>query len=239
MSGSYRIERARRLLALPDSWIEPVREGRYALRTGPDRRARIMLALDETEFRILIGDPGLTTRPGGGWTARGPLRTDTPAYPPGRPGTIDGVRAVVQPDGRITEHRANLATSPVAWLAGRTRADGRPWLSRAEVAAAERLSLEAETARSGPAVTMRWDALPQAGRGGSPRTTPGDRSLSAARRVDAALNACGPARAVVDHICIRGLPLQPTEQALGLRRRTGKAILKLGLGALARHYRLT
>ena len=140
-------------------------------------------------------------------------------------------------DGRMTSHRANLGESPIAWLARRTDAAGRPWLSPAEVAAAERLRMDAEIAQSGPSLTMRWDALPRTGGGGSAaRVEPGDRAMAAGRRVARALEACGPARGFVDHICIRGRSLQLAEQEQGLRRRTGKLMLKRGLATLARHY---
>ncbi|MDI6625971.1 MAG: DUF6456 domain-containing protein, partial [Brevundimonas sp.] len=48
----------------------------------------------------------------------------------------------------------------------------------------------------------------------------------------------GPARGMVEQICIRASSLQAAEQALGLRRRAGKALLKQGLRALAAHYRI-
>ncbi|MBW8303279.1 MAG: hypothetical protein K0M78_04925, partial [Brevundimonas sp.] len=70
------------------------------------------------------------------------------------------------------------------------------------------------------------------------RVEPGDRAMAAARRVEAALAACGPARGMVEQICVRVTSLQAAEQALGLRRRAGKALLKQGLRALADHYRL-
>ena len=62
--------------------------------------------------------------------------------------------------------------------------------------------------------------------------------MTAAAAVEAALSACGPARAMVEHICVRATALQAAEQSLGLRRRTGKVLLRQGLQALARHYRL-
>jgi hypothetical protein len=237
MSGDYRLERARRPLALPEGWLQSTGEG-YALRTGRDRRARVMLTLDEAEFRALATEPGLKTRSGGGWAARPPaLAPPVPAA--GRPGMTAGRRTVMRSDGGATTQRANLTTSAVAWLARRADADGRPWLTPAEIAAAEQLEIEAETALRGPGLTMRWDALPRvrAG-GGAGRREPGDAALAAARRVEAALTACGPARAMVRVACIEATPLQAAEQALGLRRRTGKALLKQGLAALARHYRL-
>lgn len=229
MSG-HRLERARRLLSLPGGWLRPM-EGGYALRTGPDRRARVMLVLNEAEFRAIAGNPGLTPREGGGWMAR-------PAV--GRPGVTEGDRTVMEADGAAVTRRANLTTSAVGWLARRADADGHPWLSRPQIAAAEQLEIEAETALRGPGLTMRWDALPRVrSGGGAGQRGPGDAALAAARRVEAALAACGPARAMVRAVCIDATPLQAAEQTLGLRRRTGKALLRQGLAALARHYRLT
>ena len=134
--------------------------------------------------------------------------------------------------------RANLSQSPIAWLARRVDADGAPWLTRAEVAAACRLSQEAEIALKGPSVTMRWDALPRSGGGSAARVEPGDRALSASRRVEAALAACGSARAMVEAVCLRATALQAAEQGMGLRRREGRVLLVRGLRALAAHYRI-
>ncbi|GAA0644724.1 DUF6456 domain-containing protein [Brevundimonas lenta] len=229
--------RARRLLAMPDAWLDAT-PGGYALRVGKSRRTRPMLSIDETAFEQLIADPGLRARKGGGWVAREAVIA-APALPPGRPGVIEGVRIVAEPDGRLRPRRANLARSPIAWLAGRTDAEGRSWLEPVEVAAAERLGLEAEAAMKGPSLTMRWDALPRSGSGGSAfRAGPTGRVLAAGARVEAALAACGPARRMVEHVCIRATALQAAEQDLGLRRRTGKALLKQGLQALAGHYGL-
>jgi DNA-directed RNA polymerase specialized sigma24 family protein len=85
---------------------------------------------------------------------------------------------------------------------------------------------------------MRWDALPTSrSGGGAKRVEPGDRALSASARVQAALDACGPRlRAMVEQVCIHGTSLQLAEQALSLRRRQGKTLLKQGLQALAEHY---
>lgn len=236
MSGV--LARARRLLMRPQGWIEADAGGGYAVRLGADRRARVQLMLDEADFRVLIADPGLKTRPGGGWRARrtGEPVSETP--PPGRPGLVEGTREVMGEDGRMRSHRANLTGSAIAWLSGRCDAGGAPWIERAERAAAERLSVDAEIALAGPSLTMRWDALPRCGGGSAARDEPGDRAMAAGRRVEAALAACGPARRMVEHICIRASSLQAAEEALGLRRRAGKALLKQGLRALAAHYRI-
>jgi hypothetical protein len=236
VSGPH--SRARRLLARPGAWIEAEADGGYVLRLGRDRRSRVLATFDEAEFRRLVEDPGLRTRPGGGWTGRR-ASSESPAAPAaGRPGVTEGVRALPDDTGRLRTRRANLTASPIAWLSGRRDAAGRPWIERAERAAAERLATEAEIALAGPSLTMRWDALPRAGGGSAARVEPGDRAVSAARRVEAALAACGSARSMVEAICIRASALQAAEQDLGLRRKSGKAVLKAGLRALAAHYHI-
>lgn len=228
--------RIRRLLAR-GGWIEATPDG-YAVRTGGDRRRRVLLTLGEADFRRLIAVPGLSPLPRGGWTMR--KTADRPERPPpGRPGWIEGVRTVMEDDGRPARRRANLGQSAVAWLARRSGPDGRPWLEPAQVAAAERLAADAEAALRGPSLTMRWDALPRAGAGGSAaRAEPGDAALAAAARVAAALAACGSAAAIVEAICIRASALQAAESELGLRRRAGKRLLQTGLAALAAYYRI-
>lgn len=232
--------RARRLLKRPGGWIEAAANG-YALRIGRDRRMRVLLTIDETVFRRLAEAPGLRIRPGGGWVARaaGPASPPTPPEP-GRPGVIEGVRAVVEDDGAVSSRRANLGQSAVAWLAGRRDAEGRVWLAPREVAAADRLARDAEAAMRGPSVTMRWDALPRAGAGGEApgRSGPAASAMAAGARLETALAACGPARGMVEAICIRSSALQAAERDLGLGRRQGKVLLKTGLTALADHYRI-
>jgi len=233
-----RIARARSLLARPGAWLGPEPEGGYGVRQGPDRRARVQLRLDETGFRALVEQPGLHPRAGGGWTLRRAL-ADVPAPPPGRPGVIPGERPVMDQDGRMTLKPANLGESPIAWLARRKDAAGRPWLAPTEMMAGERLRLDAERALKGPSLTMRWDALPRAGAGPAARSEPTDGALAAARRVEAALTACGPRlRPIAEAVCVRGSSLQLAEQALSLRRRQGKTLLRQALQALAEHYGL-
>lgn len=224
-------------MARRGAWLEAT-PGGYALRLGTRRDSDVMQVLDEATFLQLARRPGLRVRTGGGWIARCAVATLQPAPPPGRPGTVDGVRTIVV-DGRRRPLAANLALSSIDWLARHRDADGGPWLTRIEIAAAHQLTQEAETALRGPSVTMRWDALPRAGGGRrAGASEPGERALTAGRRVALALEACGPAKAIVDHVCIRSSALQAAEQSLGLKRRTGKLLLKQGLQALARHYRL-
>ena len=115
----------------------------------------------------------------------------------------------MEPDGRLTLRRANLGESPIAWLMRRKDAEGRPWLSAVEAAAAERLRLDAEMAQAGPSLTMRWDALPRTGgSGSSARVEPGDRALAAGRRVARALEAVDPRlRPLLVLICLQSSSL--------------------------------
>jgi len=228
--------RARRMLARPGAWLAETADGRYGLRLTADRRTRPIMTLDEAVFRALIATPGLRGRPGGGWTAR-PVEPVPTVSPAGAPGRIAGERSVMMADGTLITRRANLGESPIAWLARRKDANGQPWLSPAEVAAALRLRQDAETAMAGPSLTMRWDALPRAGGGSAARMEPGDRALTAGRRVARALRACEPrSRAFVEQACIHDTALAAAERALGVPRREGKRLLKAGLAALARHY---
>ena len=230
--------KARRLLSRTGAWIDPVGDG-YGLRIGANRRTRVLMTLDEAMFRELVAQPGLRGRVGGGWTARslgGPSSDVAPE--PGCLGMIEGTMQVADADGRLRSRRANLGQSPVAWLARRKDETGRPWLSAAHVAAAGRLTMDVEAASRGPSVTMRWDALPRSGGGSAMRAEPSEGAMSAGRRVEAALAACGAARHMVEAVCVRATSLQLAEQDLGLRRRTGKVVLLRGLAALAAHYRI-
>lgn len=229
--------RARGLLAR-GGWVDVAApDGTYALRVGADRRTRATMTLNETTFRALVESPGLKARAGGGWVKRS-AQTELPSPQHGAPGRIEGERAIMDPDGRLTLRRANLGESPIAWLARRKDAEGRPWLTPAEIAAGERLRLDAELAQAGPSLTMRWDALPRTGgSGSSARVEPGDRTLAAGRRAAQALDALDHrTRALVQQVCIREGSLQLAEQEAGFRRREGKMALKCGLRRLADHY---
>ena len=229
-------ERARRLLERPGAWLDETPQG-YPLRLAGDRRGRVVLTLDEAAFRAVIQSTPLRRRAGGGWQSRH-HSPEPPAVPVGRPGQIEGQRTVMATDGTPVVHRANLGESPILWLARRKDHCGRPWLSPREVAAGERLRQDAETALRGPSLTMRWDGLPRSRSGAAPaRIEPSDRALTASARVEAALAAAGPRlRPMLESVCVRGSSLQLAEQALSLRRRQGKTVLKQGLQALADHY---
>lgn len=231
------VERARRLIARPGAWLDLVTpDETYALRLGPGHRHRAIATLDEAGFRALAEMPGLRRRSRGGWEARSaPARDRQPSI--NAPGRIEGLRSVMEADGRARTVRVNLAQSPLEWLARHKDASGRPWLTVSALAAGERLRRDAEIAFSGPSMTMRWDALPRSGGGSAARVEPGDRAMSAGRRVATALAACGPRLApFLIQTCIRETALQAAERDLGVPPRQGKVVLKAGLQALATHY---
>lgn len=232
-----RAARARRLLLDKGGWIEATMPGVYALRILPDRRARVVLRLDEAEFTALARDPGLAVRKGGGFHARRAAGVDRTGPPGGAPGRIDAVETRALPEGLSLPVRVNLGDSAIAWLARRTDAGGRPWLTPAEIAAGLRLTRDAERAMKGPSLTQRWDALPRSGTGTAARVEPGEAALAAGRRVACALAAVGPRLApMLEAVCIRGSALQAAEGQFGLRRREGKTVLRQALRALAEHY---
>ncbi|MCC7267348.1 MAG: hypothetical protein IT546_08410 [Caulobacteraceae bacterium] len=229
--------RAAQVLRRPGAWLATSGDG-YAVRGSADRRRRSLLTLDEAAFAALARTPGLKARPDGGWTLAA-----RPAPPPpdraGRPGMIEGERAVVEDDGRLTPRRVNLGESPVAWLARRKDAAGRPWLDPREAAAGERLREDFHRAGLIGRMTMSWDAGPRSRGGRSAGLEPAERARAAKARIAAALEAAGPGlRGVLEQVCLAGSALEAAERALGLPRRSGKTLLKLALGRLADHYRI-
>lgn len=232
-----RLRRARTLLGRAGAWIDAADGTAYPLRLSPDRRRRAPMRLTEAELAALIAAPGLRPRPDGGWTPR-TSPTERPDRA-GRPGVVEGRRTVILSDSRSASLPANLGQCPLARLAQRRDTDGRPLLSPAQHAAGERLRAEAERARAGPSLTMRWDALPRTASGSTARREPSGAALAASGRLARALAAVRPrCRPLVERVCLAWTGLQAAEVELGLRRRQGRDLLRLGLTDLARHYGL-
>jgi hypothetical protein len=230
-------ERAARLLDRTDAWLSEEAAG-YAVRPAADRRRRPLMRLDEAAFRRLVRAPGLKPRTGGGWTLAGPAAVGT-ADRSGRPSVIEGERATADDDGVVRRRRANLGESPIAWLARRTDAQGRPWLTPAEAAAGEKLREDFHLAGTIGRMTMAWDAAPRGRTARGPGLDPAQRGVEAKARVAAALEAVGPGlREMLEQVCLRCSALDAAERGLGLPRRSGKTVLKLALQRLAAHYRI-
>lgn len=224
-------ERAMRLLARPGAVVEALGLG-YGVRLGPSRRRSVMLTLDEAAFQALAREATLKPRAQGGWTmATRPEPSVAP--PPGRPGMIE--EEIVTAVGAV---RRNLGESPIAWLARRRDAEGKPWLTPTEAAAGERLREEFESLGTQGRMTMRWDATPRVD-GGRPGLAPAERDVAARQRIAQALAEVGPGlREILERVCLLGSALETAERSLKLPRRAGKTVLKLALQRLARHYKL-
>lgn len=236
MSGT--VERAALALSRPGAWLEATGPGLYGVRPSPDRRRRPVLTLDEATFAALTREPGLKSRPDGGWRLARALSAGLPP-PAGRPSVIEGQRLLPGPDGRVGPRTVNLGESPIAWLARRRDSRGEPWLTPVEIASAERLRDDYALAGTLGRLTMAWDAAPRGRTGRGPGQEPAERARAAKARIAAALAEVGPGlREILAHVCFAGTALEAAERTLGLPRRSGKAVLKLALGRLATHYGL-
>ena len=134
--------------------------------------------------------------------------------------------------------RYNMAESPVTALARRRDKDGKPFLPKDLVIAAERFREDFELAQMGPRVTQNWERFLTAGARGA--VTGGDplRGPEGARaRVAAALRDLGPGLGdTALRVCCYLEGLEATEKRMGWSARSGKIVLRIALQRLARHY---
>ncbi|WEK44213.1 MAG: DUF6456 domain-containing protein [Candidatus Sphingomonas colombiensis] len=147
---------------------------------------------------------------------------------------IDG-QGVVQPGaarGRGRTVTANLAESPLSWLAARGLVDARQY------EAGERLRGDYERAAIAPATTMRWGVQRVDG-GGGDGADPTMAKIAAKRRFDAAIGGVGSGLSdILWRVVCAGERLPEAERALGWPTRSGRVVLTLALDRLADHYQL-
>ncbi len=134
--------------------------------------------------------------------------------------TIEGVRALVDAE-----------ESPLAWLAR------RKLVGEAEFEAGERLRRDLDIGAMLPRVTANWSANVASGARSARGGDMTDMALAARQRANIALSAAGPdlSGLLVD-VCGFLKGLETIEGERGWPRRSGKVVLSLALGALARHY---
>ncbi len=142
-------------------------------------------------------------------------------------------------EARRRKARFNLGESPIGILARRRDRDGKPFLSREQIAAAERLREDFELAQMDPRVAQNWERFLAPTERGSARPEPGGTGSSAARdRVNAALADLGPGLGdVAIRVCCFLEGLETAEKRMGWSARSGKIVLRIALERLARHYR--
>jgi hypothetical protein len=134
----------------------------------------------------------------------------------------------------------NDAESPLSWLRSRKDKSGRPLIGEDQYLAGERLRADFERAKLAKRVTSTWDLTAAAGRSaGNAAADVSDGALAARQRFHAALDAVGPELgSILYQVCCLAAGIEQAERLLELPQRSGKAVLGLGLSALARHYGL-
>jgi len=166
----------------------------------------------------------------------------------GRPaGGLEPRSVKLEKSGRFTDYRPprleearapeiNDAESPLAWLRARKDKAGRPLISMEQFMAGERLRSDYERACLERRVTASWD-LPAGRKGGNSAADLTDTALTARQNLNDALDDVGPELAsILIQVCCLAAGIEQAERILDLPQRSGKAILGLGLTALARHY---
>jgi hypothetical protein len=146
-------------------------------------------------------------------------------------------RHVIEGDCDVRRVRAVAPSAVIKRLTALRGADGTPWLSGAEISAAERLRAYWEAGQEGLVRGSDWTAPPMGNSRRGPSTAQ-ERALAARcdarRRTAEALEALAPPlRRVVERVCFNEDGLETLERAHGWPARSGKVALKLGLAQLA------
>jgi len=149
---------------------------------------------------------------------------------------------VLQNSAKAPRHlRYNYAENPLIGLARRKDKNGKPFLSKEQVRAGERLREDFELSQLGPNATQDWDRFLSSGAAGYKK--PGDKgsgAMAARDRVAAALSDLGPGLGDVALRCCCYLEgMEVTEKRMGWSARSGKIVLRIALQRLIRHYQET
>jgi hypothetical protein len=146
-----------------------------------------------------------------------------------------GDQARIAPDAQFV----NDSESPLAWLARRKDANGKPMIDAAQFAAGERLRADFTRAAMTPRIGANLTSpVAHSRRGGGDNSMHvSDLVLAAKERMNHALDAVGPefSGLLLDVCCfLKGL--ETVEHERSWPRRTSKIVLGLALDRLARHY---
>jgi hypothetical protein len=241
--NAHTITRALLRLATSGAVLAELTQGRgYGVFPRGDKRRRATVKLDDETVRQLeadgvvepLGDVLVLTVAGRARVRR-EAATGEEGYLAQHATLTD--RDVMEKDGEVRRTRGVMPSAVIRRLAALRGADGTPWLSGAEISAAECLRAHWETAQGGLTRGSDWTAPPV---GSSPRgpSTAQERTLAARcdarRRTEEALDALAPPlRRVVERVCFNEDGLETLERAHGWPARSGKVALKLGLAQLA------
>ncbi|HRP11051.1 MAG TPA: DUF6456 domain-containing protein [Terricaulis sp.] len=235
------VERALARLHAPEALLVRAGEG-YGVLPGGDRRRRLAARLDAASVRALESE-GVLTRVGPeayALSEAGRARLRREGAQPGEAFAAQHAqivdRFVMDGAGDARAVRGVDSGGALRRLAALRDAGGKPWLSGAELAAAEALRADWERAQAGLVRGSDWRAPPN---GASARAANGQEQAMAARcdagrRSAQKLARLAPAlRRVVERACLYEDGLEALERAEGWPARSGKVALKLGLAQLA------
>ncbi len=218
----------------------------WALLPPKDASRQKPAAVREEIVKTMIAEGWIVADGADGWQATAKGR----AWLEGRAMSGTGcreeakTRQMVDSDGisrlvRVTDE------SPLDWLARRKDGDGKPYLSREEVMAGERLRRDYETGMLGAKVTASWDPAMTCSSGrrqgsvGKDGLNLSERALAARERVHAALAHVGPGLDdVLLEVCCLSRGLEAAERRLGWPRRSARLVLRMALARLAEYYGL-
>ena len=233
------------VLAIPD----PTREGHVILRASRHgvslgRGSHARGCLDELLRQDLATRAGTSnvaiSRAGRAWLAREKHSRAGGAGDAFAHQHRELEEVVLAGDAGAEELAVNMRESPLAWLRRRRGSDGEPLIDAAQFEAGERLRRDLTFAGMLPSVTARWDGAIGTG-AGALRDPAGatDAVIAARQRVRAALLAVGSDFAdLLTDLCGFLKGVETIERDRRWPPRSGKVVIGLALGQLARHYGL-
>lgn len=239
------IERALSRLAAPGAVLAPDREGvGFGVFSHGDRRRRPLARLSAAAVRTLNasgalmqvdrGETYVLSSAGRARVRRAEAAPSEAFVAQHRP-VID--RPLIEPGGGVRAVRGHEANPALKRIAALRDANGAPWLSAAELAAASRLRGDWDAAQIGLVRGTDWAAPPRGstarGQGSAQEAALAAR-CDAGRRMQAALDALAPSlRRIVERVVLQEDGLEAVERSENLPARSGKIALKLGLAQLA------
>lgn len=219
----------------PDMLVVRRTRGGVSLGGGRFRRAA-GLALDAAGLAARDGRAGLTLSAAGRARLR---RGAAPADEAFLGQHLEIVSDTVDDGTGAARVRRDASENPLEWLRRRRDREGRALIGAAAFEAGERLRRDLAAAALLPRVTVDWGATAVDGGGPRDPAAASDAVVAAQQRVRAALDAAGTEFAgLLTDLCGFLKGIETIERERGWPPRSGKVVVTLALGRLARHYGL-